>query len=110
VYVSAKTAAPKLICGISSRVVSVILRTWGSGTLTPRPPGTHEQPQQVRHQVCVARLLVSVVSHVRGLQKFKIQSEAENRYYEKTIDTSTYTVLAQPSARGTMGVCEVRHL
>jgi hypothetical protein len=34
--------------------------------------------------VPVARRLVGVVSHVRGLQKFKIQSEAEKQYYENT--------------------------
>jgi hypothetical protein len=60
--------------------------------------------------VHVARRLVGVVSHVRGLQKFKIQSEAEKRYYEKTIDRGMYAVFAQPSACGVMGVGEVRHL
>jgi hypothetical protein len=54
--------------------------------------------------------LVGVVSHERGLQKFKILSEAEKRYYENTIDSGMYVVLAQPSACGAMGVGEVRHL
>jgi hypothetical protein len=33
--------------------------------------------------VPVARQLVGVVSHVRGLQKFKIQSKAENNTMKK---------------------------
>jgi hypothetical protein len=60
--------------------------------------------------VYVACWFVGVVSHVRGLQKIKIQSEVEKCYYEKAIDRSTHAVLAQPSARGVVGVGEVKHL
>jgi hypothetical protein len=42
--------------------------------------------------------------------KIQIQSEAEKRYYENTIDRATYAVLAKPSVRGAVGLGEVRHL
>jgi hypothetical protein len=79
-------------------------------SLGPTEHHITEDPQQVRLQVPVARLLVSVVPHERGLKKFKIQWEVANQYYEKTIGRETYAELAQPTARGAVGVGEVRHL
>jgi hypothetical protein len=75
-YVTAKTAAPQLIWGISSSVESMILHAWGIGnldTVSPWDPQNITYSNSHNRYASNCLLLVGVLSHERGLQKFKIQ-------------------------------------
>jgi hypothetical protein len=75
-YVVAKTAVPQLIWCISSSMGQVILRAWGIknlDTVSPWDPQNITYSNSHNRYASNCLLLVGVLSHERGLQKFKIQ-------------------------------------